>query len=42
MKSMLLSAPTGNHQMTEIVSAREFGGPHAIGVGGAEPWAERR
>jgi hypothetical protein len=34
MRTTLLSAPTGNADMTAIASAREVWGPHE--VGGAE------
>jgi hypothetical protein len=39
--SMMLRAPSGNVARMIIVSARTMWGPHAGGVGGAEPGAER-
>ena len=38
---MMFRAPSGNVASMIIVSARAVWGPHAEGVGGAEPGAER-
>jgi hypothetical protein len=39
---LLFSAPSGNHDVFAIASAREVWGPHRVAMGGAEAGPERR
>jgi hypothetical protein len=40
--TMMQGAPSGNARIIAILKRATVRGPHAAGVGGAEPGAERR